>query len=364
MSSGPSQLADKRRNYLELLRFCRDLENDANTDQDTGSVVLALNSLQDGPGAARSLFPLLYQNAGTTGLWDQLEQDAQQFLKTTAMVLVAREAASQRWLKKAIESFQKADIPIILLKGAAFSGYLYTEEAPRPGVDVDLLVQQRDFKTACDILQQTMNPLVIDEDRLATHENLFERVFMPDNSSNPAVELHRGLTNPHIFNISEDALWQASEPHCNYNNENVRVLSPNHTLLHLAVHGFRDLDFCSHSLLDADRMVLLRGIDEKSLYKDAQTWGAKAVLYHFLINCKQLMGTRIPVSLLSRLEPRRLSKRAQLMALANAPLETKGISRHRFRQLWSQLIFPDRLSAALKFQTHYSVTRFKDLLLR
>lgn len=360
-----SKSAKKKRDYIELLRFCRGVKSgSAYTRDETVELRKALATIGDVSNPVRQLLPILYRNLKTSGLFDKLDIDIQHLIKNSAMVLIAREAASQRWLQQTIESFKGSNIPIILLKGAAFSGYLYSEEAPRPGVDVDILVKGKDFDKACSVLQQTMEPLIIDKDRPATHESLFERVFVPNSPSKPTVELHRGLTNPYIFNIDEDALWLASEPHCKYYDESVRVLSPNHTLLHLAVHGFRDLEFCSHGLLDVDKMVSLRGINGETLYSEAELWGAKGVLYHLLANSQQIMGTRIPKNLLDRLEPGQLAKQLQLSVLERTSIKPENTSALRMTQLWSQLIFPDKLSAALRFQTDYILTRLKDLFSR
>lgn len=357
----PYCLQTKSPDYFELLRFSR-VTGLETTSRDMSSTLAVLNSLPTTNLPVRPLIPLLYRNALQTKIFEDICEESQVFLKQSSMILVGKELANQQWLKTTIESFDKHDISIILLKGAAFANVLYPPDAPRPGGDVDFLVRTADFDKTCEVLSATMNPTVMAENRLFTHRTLFERSFVSSKRSVPDADVHRGLTNPHIFTIDEEALWSASQPHKEHNKERVRVLSPEHTLLHLAVHAFREMDFCTHNLLDAHELISRKGIIEKVLLENASDWGAKTILYYLLFNVRAAMNTKIEPDLLTKLQPNLVRRRIHSSFLRSKTLHSGEKSiRHRAAQFGSQLIFPDKITAAIRFQTEYARTRIKDL---
>jgi hypothetical protein len=73
---------------------------------------------------------------------------------------------------------------------------LYPEEAPRPGVDIDVLVRKCDFEESCSLLGTIIEAVPPSNERMATHSTLFERVFSAKNTDGPIVEIHRALTKP------------------------------------------------------------------------------------------------------------------------------------------------------------------------
>ena len=289
----------------------------------------------------------------------------QKTLKKQTLLLVCVEMRNQQWIKKNIELFNKEKIPVILLKGAAFSGTIYPSNTPRVGVDIDLLVTGDNFKATCKQLCKSMNPVLLSSERVATHDSLFERVFTPKNDLGPTVEIHRGLTNPSIFNIDEQKLWAASKKHPAYNSKLIRILSPEDTLLHLAVHAFRDLDFCTHNVLDAHEIWCQWKPDPKKLIVNAKHWGARKALYYLLTNSKAIMRTPIPDTLLKSIQPAYLTDRLNIKILQSKTVEKKKDNSWRYRliQLLGQVTFPDSAIRGIKFQIHYVQTRLIDWII-
>lgn len=345
--------------YLKLLRFCR---SQADVED---AISQSLDAIPESALPIQSLLPLIFHNAIKHNLPEALSPRTQNTIKQGALVMVAREMAYQNWLSTHIELFSQENIPIILLKGAAFSNDIYTPEAPRPGVDVDFLVREADFDKVCGVLEGTMEPVLLDENRAATHQMLFERMFKPADKPFPVVEVHRGLTNPYIFSIDEAKLWQASQPHPAHGSEYVRILSPEDTLLHLATHAFRDLDFCTHSLLDVYKLYRQKPIDPELLLHRARQWGACNVLYCLLYNARTIMDAPVADELLQSLNPgERKLKRFKTILQSKALAQKEKSPEYRRLQIKAQLVFPDRISNALRFQAHYGLTRLKDLVAR
>ena len=347
--------------YFDLLRLAR---IHAANDGDEGSDLCGLQALQALPkvGAnVQNLLPLLYRSASRSGCYQRLAPEIQQLLKQHTMATIGQAMVQRKWLQTTLDLLSEKRIPIILLKGVAFAGLLYPAEAPRPGVDIDLLVREKDFEPACSQLEQAMTPLILAQDRLATHRTLFERVFVPEGKGGTVIEIHRGLTNPHLFDIDETRLWDSSRPHPAHHDEQIRILSPEHTLLHLAVHAFRDLDFCTHNLLDVHELVSQYPVDNEFLVGEARRWGARKVLYYLLHNAKAIMDTSIDPSLLAALDPgEAINRRNRRILQAPALNDPSKSFRYRLTQLAGQMLFPDRLSNALRFQAHYAATRIRD----
>ena len=295
-------------------------------------------------------------------LFDDLAEESKNILKKHSTSIAASEMLTKQWLNKSLDNLNQNNISVILLKSEAFSGSLYSVNTPRPGSDIDILVTEENFEKSCHLLSQYMAPLLIDQDRTATHNTLFERVFRPKQGIGPTIEIHKGLTTPLIFNINEIALWQQSIKHPNYDDELVRILSPEHTLLHLAVHAFRDLDFCNHNLIDTHEVISQWQPKPEILISQANIWGAKKVLYCLLQNCKAVLGTNIPNSLLKELRPAPIidsQNRKILQSITRQDSIEKG-TKYRLQQLLSQVTFPDKLSNSLNFQRNYFRVRIKD----
>ena len=361
----PPQKGDALFHLLRLARLGNWIE-DPYPEQDQESVLNALESVAKNHNASlRPLLPLIYHNALKTALLHQLPSHIQEQLKQEALQLVAKDMANQHALKQILVQLNNKGIPVILLKGAAFAQNLYPKGAPRIGVDLDILVKEADFQGACEVLPElSMEPVVLDNGRLTTYDTLFERVFQPKNTATSTVEVHRGLTNPFIFHIEEQHLWSTSREHPAYGLDSVRILSPEDTLLHLAVHAFRDLDFCTHNVLDTHETYCQWRPDNEILLERASRWGAKHVLYYLLSNTKAIMDTPIPLSLLSTLKPDwfrdQLNKKILRTRLIQDNMSKS--SGYRFIQLVSQISFPDKSSRGIHFQTHYIGTRVKDWL--
>ena len=355
----------KTEDYFELLKLARHSGwNKTNLPSEEKSrLTQILNTLSTYKNSIRPLVPLLNQNTRRLNLFNDLTEESKDILKKGSTRIAASEMLTKQWLSKILDCLNQNNISVILLKSEAFSGSLYSADAPRPGSDIDILVTEENFEKACRLLSKYMAPLLIDQARIATHNTLFERIFRPKQGTGPTIEIHKGLTNPLIFNINETALWQQSVKHPSYDNERVRILSPEHTLLHLAVHAFRDLDFCSHNLIDAHEVVSQWQPEENTLIYQAKKWGAKHVLYCLLKNCQAVLDTPIPNRLLSELHPckriDKLNKKILLSITKQDSIEKN--KRFRLQQLLCQFSFPDKISNSLRFQLNYSKTRIKDL---
>ncbi len=349
------------RHHLALLRLA--------ADASTGNAEAGAEALEQLERHVESLWPLLPRllaSAEKQGLAARLSPAAHKRLRELATHAVAAHMVHEQWLERLLEQFEQAQIPVILLKSSAFAHTLYPAASPRVGRDLDLLVQERHFQRASALLEERMQPVTLDDNRPATAARLFERVFRPRNGAGPTVELHRALTNPGIFQIDEEPLWETSLPHPRHASRFVRILSPEHSLLHLAVHAFRDLDFCTHNLLDAHRILTRWRPDPDRLADTAERWGARAVLHCLLHNSRAVLGTPLPDPLQQRIEPGRLRRRS-MHAIVRSPHNRRGphgrkSSHYRLLQILAQWTFPDYPHQGMQYQLSYASMRIGDVL--
>lgn len=360
----------KAKTYIDILRLCKTINTPTekeiiNADStNIKEIVEPLTTTQD-PAILR-LIPLIYHKLIATGVSKYLRVHAMNWLERQNLICTATEVRNQHWFKQHCKTFISNKIPIILLKGAAFSHNLYPEDVPRLSVDLDFLVQSKDFVPACNLLSEKMSLALPDPARRATHEKLFERVFKAKNGNYPNIEVHRGLTNPHVFNIDVDILFKQSTPHPAYGSEYIRILSPEDTLLHLAVHAFRDLDFCNHNILDAHEIWTHWKPDTEKLLESAKTWGAQHVLYYLLANSKAVMDAPIATPTIERLRPARPLHLINSLILRSHALVSfsQNSMQRRTLQLFSQITFPDTMKQGVHFQMNYFKTRLADSYLR
>ncbi len=345
--------------YFTLLRLAHDLPPGSDTQD-------ALAELPRWESTLWPLLPRLHANLRAAGLEPQLPGETRTLLQQGATRAIAANLVNEQWLKRILEQFGQAQIGVILLKSSAFSHSLYPAEAPRVGRDLDLLVREEQFERACRLMEGIMHPVVLHPDRPVTHATLFERVFRPADGTGPTVEIHRGLTNPGIFHIGEEALWETSLPHPRYGSRLVRMLSPEHSLLHLAVHAFRDLDFCTHNLVDAHRILTRWRPDGRKLADTAGRWGARTVLHCLLDNCRTVMGSELPETLHRSLRPAPLRRRAMRAILRSPhnhlPPDGRKSRRYRLLQLLAQWTFPDSPHQGMAYQLSYAGMRAGDTL--
>jgi hypothetical protein len=96
-----------------------------------------------------------------------------------------------------------------------------------------------------------MDPLL--KDKKEFFDDLYESSFVPKSKVGAILDLHKPLTHHKLFNIVEEEVWQASAAHPAFKNNNEKMLSPEHTFLHRAIHDFKDMNFCKYNLVDSHK---------------------------------------------------------------------------------------------------------------
>jgi hypothetical protein len=303
--------------------------------------------------------PRVYYELVTSGVFYDLCSVQREELHKQA----ERSAAMALWLRKwraiAVNLLRAKGIPVILLKGAAFDGTLYVSKGPRLGSDIDLLVRARDFAQARAVMAGEMQPKVGGGG--GNRDGMFAYAFVSKGIPGPEVDLHRDLTHSELFCVDSEMLWSRSQPHAAFADPEVRWLATEDNLVHLAVHAARELNFCTHHLLDAHELICQRGLDVEKLALACGEGGVRLALYGLLRACADVLDTPLSPNVLTRFFPGR-ARASLFWSVANSERYTlSGRVRlvHRVRQIVSHWLFSRSFRDGLRFQLGYVKARMK-----
>src|SRR5581483_11530805 len=213
------------------------------------------------PDAEQQLIDLLRGPLDWERLWNQARLHEVQPLLATALGRIGpRAAVPAAWLARArrrlyailirntsladtlaevLTAFQRAGIDALPVKGIVLAETIYGGLALRPLGDLDVLVHPADLPTARSVLAglrfvQPPHPGFEN----AYHPFHDPPYFRPASGGEICLELHWGLWAINFFHMDTDMLWRRSIPTRLHGIE-VRILSPEDTLLHLAIHRSR-----------------------------------------------------------------------------------------------------------------------------
>lgn len=348
--------------YFDLLRLARITEhneNDQNNKEaNKKAAITALNQLPLYTQTHKRLIPLLNAKAHKLNVYEQLTLQSQKILTTITQQGIVTELAKKQQLNNIIEKLAEHNIPLILLKGAAFAGVLYSPQAPRTSNDLDILIKKEHWNQAVLAIKEIMD---YKQKSGEVFDDLCEISFQPKSKSGAALDLHMSLSYPFLFTIDEYSLWKHSIPHPSYHNENVRILSPEQALVHQAIHAFVDLNFSKYNIVDSHEIISQLNTDIDIAIEISKEWGATNPLYVLLKNCVVIMATElesdlkkvIKENLLKQIKPNIIYYKLLILTLKSRfsqPENNKKTLRYRLNQIMAQFIFTGSVFRPLKLQ--------------
>lgn len=291
--------------YFELLRLARvsaSINECENSDVvDRKKAVKILNQLPLFEKVHKRIIPLLNDKAHKLAVFNDLSTECQNTLTKFTQQGIVTELARKQQLTRIITTLTVHNIPLILLKGAAFAEVLYSKQAPRSSNDLDILIQKKDWDQTISVIKEVMN--YTEKSQPDVFGDLYELSFVPKGKVGAALDLHMSLIHPLLFKIKEEELWQSSVEHPSFNNKLVRMLSPEHALIHQALHAYKDMDFGKYNLVDTHEIISVLKPDIKSTIMIAEEWGGSITLFVLLKNCVEIMGSDVENDLLRRIKP-------------------------------------------------------------
>ena len=184
-------------------------------------------------------------------------------LKPKVQAQAVTELTKKVAIRTILERFAQAQIPVVILKGAALGYSLYPEPYLRPRGDLDLLVSETD-REAADTLLIANGYQRLDAIREA---GSFQITYQQTQTTHPTdpIDLHWKLNDHRLFAdlLPPEQLLQASEPAPSL-SPHARTLCRVHAMLHACMH--RAANFTTHyhvageDIVNPDRLIWLYDI--------------------------------------------------------------------------------------------------------
>ena len=221
-------------------------------------------------------------------------------------------------LGKVLETFRKAGLQVIALKGAVLAENIYKNIALRPMMDVDLLAKKEDLWRLDEqlrILGYKPSDMSADDiDFSSTYLTTLDYRSLSPNS--PSFHVHWHFVNStipnesYIKNIKIEDIWRDAEK-TKIADVETMVMAPHHLLIHLSEHALR----VTHSLskisffCDIDEVVnSYQGrLDWDRLIKESLKFNLNRMVYISLYFTVKFLETKIPENVLLKLRPEHLS---------------------------------------------------------
>jgi hypothetical protein len=221
-------------------------------------------------------------------------------------------------LEKVLDTFRKAGIQVIVLKGAALAEKIYGNLALRPMTDIDLLAKKEDLFSLDDqmkILGYRPSDISINDiDFSSTYLTTLDYRSLSPNSTSFHVHWHfvnSTIPNESYINkIKIEDIWRDAEK-TKIADVETMVMAPHHLLIHLSEHALR----VTHSLskfsffCDIDEVVnsYKERLDWDQLVMESLKFKLNRMVYLSLYFTAKFLETKIPENVLLKLRPEHFS---------------------------------------------------------
>jgi hypothetical protein len=221
-----------------------------------------------------------------------------------------RAAYSQTWkqnqdifneLEILAREFERADIPVVLLKGACFALTIYPDVGTRPMGDLDLLVPAAKLNAAVEIAKTLGYEDCAPEASPGLRELLNHEICLQKKGARSVtLEIHKSLVADKTFKyaVPVDWFWSQTEALNNPRFASLLMLTPAAQILYASAHAMLQHGGSTAPLrwfVDLDRMIRFYGarIDWDLLLSQAKVFEWGSALDAALAQTQEYFGTPI-----------------------------------------------------------------------
>ena len=236
------------------------------------------------------------------GIYDQAPYKARAHMHAARVAVMSSQTAVRFEVNRLLRALRGSDIPLLLMKGAAYLHAALPPAAGRFVGDVDLMVPRERI--------EEIEQLLISRGWLASELDAYDQRYYRDwtheippmqhPERDTPVDIHHTIA-PLTSRVHPDAaaILAASRPLA---DARLRVMAPADMVLHSAVHLFNDeVSMPLRDLFDLHDLLCHFGQEPgfwDRLRERAQLHGLQRVLYHLLRHTRDLLNTPIPGSIL------------------------------------------------------------------
>ncbi|MFL5801371.1 MAG: nucleotidyltransferase family protein [Roseiflexaceae bacterium] len=213
-------------------------------------------------------------------------------------------------LARVVVALRDAGVESIPVKGVVLAETIYGNLALRPAADLDVLVRPGGLAAARAALRAMAYAHRAEPIFAELHHPYHDpQYFRQVDGADICLELHWALWAEHFFHLDTGALWERAIVH-RLGGVETRLLSPEDTLLHLAIHRSRSA-LRLRFLCDIAELLRRHGaaLDWGYILGQARAAGARTALYYALALPTELLGAPLPPEILPRLGVGRLKRR-------------------------------------------------------
>lgn len=289
---------------------------------------------------------LMMERADALGI--AIPDPVRRLLERQASSVAMHNRRLQQALAPLIGHLNRADIPVVLLKGAALNLTAYAQPGLRPMSDLDLLVRVDDAEKAVEALCATGCRPGMELLREGFFPRYYYETELVGEGPNPArIDLHARPFRPLPCGrwMPDDALHEHSQT-VDVNGAEVLIPDAEAMLIHLAAHAA--YHGCSRVLwlYDLKRWVdhVGEGMDWSRLIELADQWRVILPVRFALERAASLLGPIAPAEVMSELCGRRVTWRDRLV-LRQTP--------HDAASPWKQVAVNCLCTPGLRFRLGY-----------
>jgi len=239
----------------------------------------------------------------------------QQSLKNDYYTQLINNAEILRQFEEIGCSFIQEKIPFILLKGLALAGPVYQDLGLRSSQDMDILINDSDLLRANQVLgsfgYQAPFPLR-DSRQFKTNRYRNALLYINRNKNKLPVHIFWHLLNLLPYhkkvNLDMQKVWSQAQK-SQVGNLEVYTLDFNHQIIYLSMHAMSHGFFPLILLVDIKELLSKQEgrIDWDELLAKAHSTGLSKHLYYGLSAAVNLTGARVPLWVLEKLKPKKIS---------------------------------------------------------
>lgn len=225
--------------------------------------------------------------------------EASDALAGLARTCVASNLRLRHELRRLLEAFAHAGVPVMPLKGPVLADQLYPVPALRQSSDLDVLVRPVDAAAAERVLEQLGYVRRREEEQGAAYHAILTAEGGVD------VELHHDLGEAHVSRLDVHAVWASAVPG-RWEAQSIWRMALPDQLLYLGFHAVKDGLASLRTLVDIALLV--------DRHREELRWPSLAArvtavhlgpaIYLSLGEARRLLDARVPEPFLASIRPR------------------------------------------------------------
>ena len=211
-------------------------------------------------------------------------------------------------LVRLLKLFEANGIASIPLKGPALAFFLYGDPALRQSVDIDILVQEEDYRASKRLLvsigYQPQYPLTRRQEKSYMKSTNHEAFTTDRNGMRINVELHYCIRRRDLsFHPDIEGMFERSVSD-SIAGTRVKIFSHEDLLSYLCAHGAQHQWRCLQWLCDLAQLLRIYTtiIEWDMVMQQAKTSGAQRMLFLGLFLTNNILGAPIPYEILKRIK--------------------------------------------------------------